>query len=114
MATIASSTNTTLTTVAFVAKWEGMAQGDDGQPVMGAQYTDKTIQVSGTFGGATLALEGSNDGVNYHALTDTQGNTLNITSAKIKQVVEATVYVRPVVVGGDGTTNLSVHVLMKE
>jgi len=114
MATIASDKNGTNTTVAHVAKWVGLAANDDGQAVACAQYTDKSVQVSGIFGGASLVFEGSNNGIDWATLTDPQGNALSFTSAKIELVSEATHYARPKVTGGDGTTNLSVYVLMKE
>jgi hypothetical protein len=92
-----------------------MANGDDGNPIQFAQYTDKSVQVTGIFGsGGSIRLEGSNNGVDWAPLSDPSGNDLNITSAKIKMVTEATYYVRPRVTAGDGTTNLSVHLLIKE
>lgn len=101
--------------VAFVSHWNNMVLGDDGAPLHFAQYTDKSVQVVGTFGlGGTLRFEGSNNGTDWSVLTDPQGNPLDFTSAKIEMVSEATLYVRPRVTAGDDTTNLSVYVLMKE
>jgi hypothetical protein len=114
MATISNSTSPTQTNVAFIGRWENMLQNDDGARFSVAQYTDKSVQVVGTFGGATLAFEGSNDGVNWSTLSDPQGNPLTFTAAKIEMVAEATLFVRPRITGGDGTTSLSVYVLMKE
>lgn len=110
----AVTTSPTQTTVAFIASWASLAAGETGDRLMGAQYTDKSVQVVGTFGGASVYFEGSNDGTNWATLTDPQGNDLIFTTAKIELVSEATWYVRPRVSGGDGTTNLAVHVLMKE
>lgn len=114
MATIPHSRAATGSSVAFVATWPSMAQGDSGDPLPFSQYADKSVQVAGTFGGATLRVEGSNDGTNWATLTDPQGNDLLITSAKIEMVTEATLWVRPVVVSGDGTTSLTVSMLCKE
>lgn len=96
-----------------VVNWTGLAPGDDGEPVEFAQYSDKSVQVAGTFGGATLAFEGSNNGTDWSVLTDPQGNALNFTSPKIEMVAEATRYVRPLVVGGAGSS-LNVHLFLKE
>lgn len=93
--------------------WTPLAQGDDGSPCSLAQYADRSVQVAGTFGGATLRVEGSNDGTNWATLTDPQGNELLITGAKIEMVTEVTLYIRPVVVGGGGTTALTVALLFK-
>lgn len=114
MATIDYTNAPTKTSVAFVAQWEHMLGSDEGAALMGAQYTDKSVQVVGNFGSATLQFQGSNNGVDWAVLTDPQGNDLNFSLAKIELVSEATVFVRPVVVGGDGTTNLSVYLMMKE
>ncbi|HRD87260.1 MAG TPA: hypothetical protein PK752_03225 [Accumulibacter sp.] len=114
MTTIAHQSSSTQTTKAFLAVWSAMGENDDGAPLMGAQYTDKSVQVSGTFGGASVVFEGSNDGTNWATLTDPQGNALTIPAAKIEMISEATWYVRPRVSGGDVTTSLNVVVLMKE
>jgi hypothetical protein len=114
MATFASISSPTGNHNSFVVSWLPLASGDEGSAARFSQYTDKSVQVSGIFGGATLRFEGSNDGTTYFPLTDPQGNALDFTSAKLKAVTEATLWVRPRVVGGDGTTNLAVSVLMKE
>jgi hypothetical protein len=114
MATIPHSRTPTGSSAAFVATWAPLAQGDDGDALSFGQYSDKSVQVSGTFGGATLRVEGTNDGTNWATLTDPQGNDLLITSAKIEMVTEATVSIRPFVVGGNGTTSLTVSMLCKE
>lgn len=91
-----------------VTTWDGMAADDDGEPVRLAVYSDRAIQVAGTFGGASITIGGSNDGVTYHALTDTGGNALTLTAAALKQIVELPIYIKPRVFGGDGTTSLKV------
>jgi hypothetical protein len=114
MATRNHVRNSTSTTAGFVAQWSGLLLGDEGDALPFSQYTDRSVQVSGTFGGASLRFEGSNNGTDWAVLTDPQGNDLLITTAKIEMVTEATLLTRPRVVGGDGTTNLSVHLLCKE
>lgn len=87
--------------------WAAMANGDTGAPQMLPGNADRTIQVTGTFGaGGSVAAEGSNDGVNYFALTDPTGTTIAITSAGGKAITEACMYIRPHVTAGDGTTAL--------
>ena len=94
----------------IVAQWTGLLNTDDGAPAELADYPDRSIQVQGTPGATpNLRIEGSNDGTNYVALTDPQGNALNVTtSGVIEQVQEITRYIRPRVTGGDGTTNWTV------
>ena len=113
MSTINSTNTATGNSRSLVVNWLALGAGDDGARVEHAQYSDRSVQVVGTFGGATLALEGSNNGTDWAVLTDPQGNLLNITSAKIELVAEATRYVRPVVVGGT-TPSLNVHLFLKE
>lgn len=97
----------------YVVNWLALGPGDDGASVEYAQYSDKSIQVVGAFDGASLVFEGSNNGTDWAVLTDPQGNALNITSAKIELVAEATRYVRPRVVGG-AAPSLNVHLFLKE
>lgn len=114
MATVPLTRTPTQSSVAFVATWTPLATGDVGAALPFSQYTDKSVQVFGTFDGATLRVEGSNDGENWATLTDPQGNDLLITSAKIEMVTEATAHIRPFVVGGGASTSLTVCMLCKE
>lgn len=91
-----------------VTTWSPLAAGDDGAPVRLAVYSDRSIQVAGTFGGASVTIGGSNDGETYHALTDTKGETLTLTAGALKAIVELPIFIKPRVFGGDGTTNLKV------
>ena len=99
--------------VALVTTWAGLANGDDGAPVELSFLSDRSVQVVGTFGvGGAVVIEGSNDGVNYATLTDPQGNALSVSAAKIESVMEVVRFIRPRVPAGDGTTSLSVVLLM--
>ena len=91
-----------------VTTWAGLLADDDGEPVRLAVYSDRSIQVSGEFGGASVTIGGSNDGETYHALTDTAGEPLTLTAGALKQIVELPVFLKPRVFGGDGTTSLKV------
>jgi hypothetical protein len=105
----------TQTNKAFVVTWSTLLNGDSGTPLDQSQYTDKSVQVSGTFGsGGSIRLLGSNDGINWNVLTDPQGNNLVVTASAIKYVAEATRWIKPEVTAGDGTTNLKVSILLKE
>ena len=110
MATVAPVTTFPFETSSDVAvtTWGAMAADDDGEPVRLAVYSDRSIQVAGTFGGASVTIGGSNDGETYHALTDAQGNALTLTAGALKAVIELPIYLKPRVFGGDGTTLLKV------
>jgi hypothetical protein len=73
-----------------------------------AVYSDRSVQVSGAFGGASITIAGSNDGITWHALTGTDGQPLTITQPLLRQIVELPVWIKPRVFGGDGSTNLTV------
>lgn len=97
-----------------LAIWSNLAAGDtaDGTAIH-QDLPDRTVQVAGTFSGATITFEGSLDGVNYASLTTLQGTSINIATAKIVGVAESTMYIRPVVTGGDVNTNLTVLVFSR-
>lgn len=106
-------TNTTNSATMLVS-WPAMQNGDDGLPVDFSQYADRSVQVAGTFGvGGTVRIEGTINGTDYAPLTDPQGNDLDMMSAKIESISELVRFIRPRVIGGDGTTSLNVSILMK-
>jgi hypothetical protein len=99
-----------------LVQWTGLTKttDDSGSPVELPNHSDRSVQVTGTFGtGGSVRIEGSNDGTNYAPLTDPQGNDLNITAAKIEAISEATRYIRPRVTAGDVSTALAVTILFK-
>ena len=94
--------------------WTGLLNTDTGAPADWVEYSDRCFQVAGTFGaGGSVTIQGSNDGVNWASLADPQGNALVFTSQRIEQALELPRFVRPIVTAGDGTTNLTVTLLMK-
>lgn len=94
--------------------WSGLANSDDGNKIEFPVYVDRSIQVVGTFGaGGTVALQGSNDGVTWATLNDPQGNPLAIDTSKIESIQELARYMRPLVTAGDGTTSLTVYLIMR-
>lgn len=96
-----------------VATWAGLHLGDDGQPIELANFADRSVQVTGLFGGGKVRIEGSLDGANYAPLTDPQGNDLDIGAAKIEAISEVVRWIRPRVISGDGTTAINVTMLLK-
>lgn len=94
--------------------WSGLLNTDTGSPQKGADLPDRSVQVGGTFGaGGSVALRGSNDGVTYFTLTDLQGNALTFTAAAIEQVQENPLFIRPEVLAGDGSTDLTVTLICR-
>lgn len=105
-----------------VAVWAGLLNGDDGAPIQMSSSADRSVQYIGTFGaGGSIQLEGSNDVValgavpaNWFLLSTPQGTTGAKTAAGIVQIEEATLWVRPRVTAGDGTTSLQASLFLKK
>ena len=88
--------------------WSGLSTGDTGQRTSLARLADRTIEVGGTFGGATVVIQGSlrtdPQESEWLTLVDSGGIPLSFTSAGIQSVMQQTLYIRPKVVGGTGTS----------
>jgi hypothetical protein len=96
--------------------WTGLLQSssDDGAAVGLSAWGSRTFQVTGTLGAAgAVTLEGSNDGVTWATLADKQGVPLVVATLGLKSTQDITVFVRPRITAGDGTTNLNVSVCLR-
>jgi hypothetical protein len=87
-----------------IVEWTPVTEADTCAPVEMPGFTVRSIQIDGTFGGATVTFQGSNNGTTYATLSDPQGNAISKTSAAIEQVEEVTRYVKPVLAGGSSTS----------
>lgn len=89
--------NTTVT-------WATAATGDTFDPFVpgGSAALGGSIQASGTFGGATIGLQGSNDGSTWTALKDVAATTIALTAASMSEFSTAAKYIRPTISGGTG------------
>ena len=77
-------------------------------PVQRPDLADRTWQVEGTFAGATVAVQGSNDSTtgtdgHFRDLNDPVGVALHFTAQAIKQTMEATLWIKPSTSGGSGS-----------
>ena len=82
--------------------WADIVTGDTIDPliVAGQAAVAGCVQIDGTFGGATVGLQASNDGVTYFDIKDLGGTVISTTSAALFEFTTAAVYLRPVVTGG--------------
>jgi len=86
---------------AILVTWAGMATGDVGGGIPIAYVADTTGQITGTFGGATVTWQGSNDNTNWHPLTRRSvGTDMAFTSAAVHTTNENPAFIRPAVTGG--------------
>lgn len=105
-----------------IVTWSGLLTIDSSQAVDMNNFSDKTIHIYGTFGGATVTLYGSNDprvavdraaGTLFGSKTaswiickDNLDNNIAKTAEGGDIVIENYLYNCVVVTGGDGTTSL--------
>jgi hypothetical protein len=96
-------------TDALIIKWGPIGDADTCAPVQRPDLADRTVQVEGTFAGATVAVQGSNDSTtgldgNFRDLNDPVGVALHFTAQAIKQTMEATLWIKPSTSGGSGSS----------
>lgn len=93
--------------IVFVTTWADMATGDTGEPIRHLGCRDRCVQFSGTFGGATVVLQGTNgdgsaDDAVWATLRDNVGVAISATAAAIRQLGDIPLWIRPSVSGGSG------------
>ena len=84
--------------------WEALATGDTvvaAEP-QGLSGLAGSVQFTGTFGGATVTLTGSNDGANFVTLEDVNGDAVSVTAAGLIDFATACRYIKPGISGGTG------------
>lgn len=91
-------------------QWVGVTEADTFAAVQcGSRYTDRTVQVAGTFGSATVNIQGSINGTSYVTLTGHDG-AATFTTDDIKALIECTPYLQCTHSGG---TSESVTVTLR-
>lgn len=103
MATITPEVRRTSEGIPYVI-WENAATGDTiNRFALPEQWgLAGSVQISGTFGGATAKLQHSNDGTNWFDAKDLQGNDVSATAAAIFEVSISSAYFRVATSGGTG------------
>jgi hypothetical protein len=86
--------------------WTGIATGDTINaftlPAQAGSFG--SVQINGTFGGATVVFQGSNDGTNWFTLSDVSNTAISVTANALRELRTSAVYVRPAISGGTGDT----------
>lgn len=98
-----------------IVTWAALANGDNGTPFETVCHEAVSAQVVGTFGsGGTVVVEGSlyTSSPTYAVLNDVANAALSFTAAKIEGVQEKAYRYRPNVTAGDGSTALTVKLLL--
>lgn len=86
------------------AVWSPVTEADTCNPIEYPKLSDKSVVVTGTFGSASIAIQGSNDRTNFAALHDSGGTVIAITVAGAKQILENTLQIKPVTSGGTASS----------
>lgn len=82
--------------------WADIVTGDTivAFPVAAQAAVAGAVQFDGTFGGATVGLQASNDGTTFFDMKDLGGTVVSASSAGLFEFTTAAAYIRPVVTGG--------------
>lgn len=89
--------------------WSGVVEATTaGDAVSFARYDKVTVEVVGTFGGASVQMKGSNDGSNYQTMTTEGSQPMTFTAEGVKIAYEAPLFLKPVIANGSGPTSLTV------
>lgn len=99
---------------AWQIQWANMANGNVGGEIDLTDYSDRSVQVEGTFGsGGTCVIQGTNDLTNWETLRDPSSTSLSLNSAGIHGILELTAQIRPNITEGDSTTSLTVTLVVR-
>jgi hypothetical protein len=86
--------------------WTGIVTGDTAESIgiHNAAPVAGSVQFGGTFGGATVKLQASNDDVTFFDMKDLQGVPISSSSAALFEFTSAAIYFKPVVTGGSANS----------
>lgn len=100
---------------AFQYVWTPVTNADTCAAIRRPAHADRSVHVSGTFNGASVAVNGSNEtgGTNAVALNDPGGTAIAITAAGAKLILENMLYYQPAATGGGGSQSLTISMLVR-
>jgi hypothetical protein len=95
-------------------RWTDYSTADTAAParLQNMEGLAGSVQVTGTFGGATIALQVSNDGTNYITLNDLAGEPISLTAAGMREFSTAALFIKPTSSGGTAD-NVTVTVILR-
>jgi len=118
MATVTPTVNRYAAKRLVMITWADLATGDTINEIdlgfQGIPAAIASVQISGTFGSATVTLTASNDDSTYVTLADTGGTDISATSAASFEISTAMRYLKPTISGGSSDAvdvNLAVWML---
>lgn len=112
MAVIAPTISTT-TNGDMLATWTAVAETDTFASYdIRRSFKSLTALIGGTFGSATVVVQGSLDDTTFAGLADGTGTAISVTAAAIKEVASNAIYIKPVASGGTAQS-LTVQLLIR-
>ena len=87
--------------------WPSLTEtNNDGSAISNPQNSDRSVHAWGTFGGTSIALQGSNElsPVNWVPVNDPSGTAITFTTAGSAQIAENMLHYRVLLTGGTSTT----------
>lgn len=91
----------------------GGATSDVGSAFEMPTWSDRSVQVVGTFSGTTVTIQGSNDGTNWVTLTDPAAVAATFAVTGLKQLLQVTRYIRPSAAAGTGLLDVYLLIVRK-
>lgn len=93
----------------LTVSWAEVPEGIACFPARLPNHTIKSMMVFGEFGGGSVEIEGSNDGVNWVSLVFADNAKISFASEGIVPLLQQTLLVKPRIVGGLGAKlNMSI------
>jgi hypothetical protein len=93
--------------------WQGITAADtDCEQLIAPSFADRSIEVTGTFDGATVEIRGGITVPDF-VLKDPQGNPMSFTAAGFKAIAECSWYLKPVILNAGPATNLNIALVAK-
>lgn len=86
----------------LLGSWSNMSTGDTGTALKALSWKEKFVQTLGTFGGATITIEGSMDNATWVTCTTDGSTACTFAAAGVKKIYENYAYIRAKVTGGAG------------
>lgn len=95
--------------------WENLENGDTAEIVSSPQQLPLagSIQVTGTFGGATASVEASHDGDNWFPLVGLTSAEIGLEEPGLVEFSSSALYFRPKLTGGGGSTDIVVSMVFR-
>jgi hypothetical protein len=113
MPLITPSLNTSIRDVPRVI-WSGIASGDtfDAFTLCQQYGLAASVQITGTFSGATVTMQVSNDGTNWVTARDLSYTAVSLTATGYVELTLSAAYIRPSIASGTAT-GLSVIMVLR-